>query len=497
MARRCSLGNILDGARRGLDPLRLGRYARPTIDQAGEIDMKCVRCDHDSPSEARFCAACGAVLQTSAASRGWLPPQPADSHLAKGIDRIVSGATLGEERKQVTVLFADIKGSMELLADRDPEEARAILDPVLEILIEAVHRYQGTVNQVMGDGIMTLFGAPRAQEDHAVRACYAALRMQESVKRYADEVWRREGVTVRVRVGMDSGEVVLRSIVSDLGTDYSAIGQTTHRAARMEQMADPGSTFITLRTHALAEGFIRAKALGPLPVRGITGSVEVFELTGVDPVRSRLHAAAAHGLSPLVNRAAEVEQIHRALARAVDGHGSALVLVGEPGVGKSRLVWELTHSEQMHEWLVLESRAAAHAMDIPYFPVRDLLQGYFQIDAGDDVSSIRQKVAARIETLGAEVTVAQSALLALLDALVDDARWRALDPAHRRQQIIEAIRLLLLAESRTRPALVVFEDSQWADVETRELDGRARRPVARRSSRSPSQLPTRKPSAMV
>src|SRR5262249_54108334 len=155
-----------------------------------------------------------------------------------------SRGALEGERKQVTVLFADLKGSMELLADRDPEDARRILDPVLERMMDAVHRYEGTVNQVMGDGIMALFGAPLAHEDHAVRACYAALRMQESVQQYADEIRRTEGVLIQIRVGLNSGEVVVRAIGSDLHMDYTAVGQTTHLAARMEQLAAPGSILL-------------------------------------------------------------------------------------------------------------------------------------------------------------------------------------------------------------------------------------------------------------
>jgi class 3 adenylate cyclase/tetratricopeptide (TPR) repeat protein len=412
---------------------------------------------------------CGVALSAFAASSGWLSSQLAGSHPSKRGDRVLSSTALRDERKQVTVLFADTKGSMELLADRDPEEARAILDPVLELLIEAVHRYEGTVNQVMGDGIMALFGAPFAQEDHAVRASYAALRMQQSVKQYAEEVLRREGVTVRIRIGMDSGEVVVRSIVSDLGADYTAVGQTTHLAARMEQMADPGSILITGSTHELAQGFVRVKPLGRLPVRGLSDAVEVFEVTGVDPVRSRLHAAAAHGLSPLVNRRVELEQIHAAMARAADGHGMAIVLMGEPGVGKSRLVWEVTHSDRTQGWLVLQSRAAAHATDVPYHPVSELLRGFFHVDANDDAPRIRRKVTDRIESMSADLQPALPALLALLDTPVDDARWNALDPPRRREQILDAVGRVLVEESRARPVLAVFEDSQWSDAETQHL----------------------------
>ena len=214
-----------------------------------------------------------------------------------------SRSALEGERKQVTVLFADLKGSMELLADRDPEEARQLLDPVLERMMEAVHRYEGTVNQVMGDGIMALFGAPIAHEDHAVRACYAALRMQETVKHYAAEVQRTQGVPIHIRVGLNAGEVVVRAIGSDLHMDYTAVGQTTHLAARMEQMAMPGSTLITAAVLALAEGFIEVKPLGPVPVKGLAAPVEVYEVVDVGPVRTRLQAAVARGLTRFVGRA--------------------------------------------------------------------------------------------------------------------------------------------------------------------------------------------------
>src|SRR2546422_8085414 len=299
--------------------------------------MKCPRCQHENPPQAKFCLECGARLAvTCAKCRSELPAsakfclecgdpvanpssaQPRFSspesytpkHLAEKI--LTSNGALEGERKQVTVLFADLKDSMELLADRDPEEARKLLDPVLEHMMEAVHRYEGTVNQVMGDGIMALFGAPVAHEDHAVRACYAALRMQESVKRYAEGVFRAEGVAVQIRVGLNAGEVVVRSIGSDLRMDYTAVGQTTHLAARMEQIADPGAILITADTLELAEGYVDVTPLGPVPVKGVTDPVDVFEITGAGPVRRRLQAMATRSLSRFVGRDAEIEHLHRA-----------------------------------------------------------------------------------------------------------------------------------------------------------------------------------------
>src|SRR5215217_4458826 len=243
--------------------------ARFCEDCGARLEFRCPHCGEAATPGKKFCASCGGSLVTASAT-----PRPASSpqdytpqHLAERI--ISSRGALEGERKQVTVLFADLKGSMELLADRDPEEARAILDPALERMMEAVHRYEGTVNQVLGDGIMALFGAPLAHEDHALRACYAALRMQEAVREYADEVFRRQGVRVQIRVGLNSGEVVVRSIGSDLRMDYTAVGQTTHLAARMEQTALPGSVLLAPDTLRLAEGYVQVRALGPVAIKGL------------------------------------------------------------------------------------------------------------------------------------------------------------------------------------------------------------------------------------
>jgi class 3 adenylate cyclase/tetratricopeptide (TPR) repeat protein len=393
-----------------------------------------------------------------------VPPAQIPGHLAEKI--LQSRTALEGERKQVTVLFADLKGSLELLADRDPEEARQLLDPVLERMMEAVHRYEGTVNQVMGDGIMALFGAPIAHEDHAVRACYAALRMQELVKAYAVEVQRTQGVPLHIRVGLNAGEVVVRSIGSDLRMDYTAVGQTTHLAARMEQMAMPGSILITPEVLRLAEGYVQVNPLGPVKIKGLNNPVEAYEVTGAGPVRTRLQVSAARGLTRFVGRQSELHQLRQALELAAVGHGQVVAIVGEPGMGKSRLAYEFTRSHRSQGWLLLESRSVSYGKATPYLPVHDFLKAYFQIEARDDGRKIHEKITGKLLTLDRTLESTLPACLALLDVFVEDLQWQALDPAQRRQRTLEAIKRLVLRESQAQPLLLVCEDLHWIDAET-------------------------------
>ena len=381
-------------------------------------------------------------------------------HLAEKI--LTSKAALEGERKQVTVLFADLKGSMELLADRDPEEARQLLDPVLERMMAAVHQYEGTVNQVMGDGIMALFGAPIAHEDHAVRACYAALAMQASVQQYAAEVQRSHGVPVQIRVGLNSGEVVVRAIGNDLHLDYSAIGQTTHLAARMEQTAMPGSVLLTAETLRLVAGLVQGTALGLVPVKGLDEPIEVFELVGATAVRRRLQATVARGLTRFVGRQTELDILRQALDRAGVGHGQLVAIVGEPGVGKSRLVYEFIHASQTQAWRVLESISVSYGKATPYFPVIDLLKRYCHVDDGDDVRTIRAKVTGQVLALDETLQDTLPALLALLDALPEDSPFLT-------QRMLEALTRVLLRESQVQPLVLVCEDLHWIDSETQAL----------------------------
>jgi class 3 adenylate cyclase/tetratricopeptide (TPR) repeat protein len=462
--------------------------------------MRCPHCQHENRDEARFCSACGNSLAARCPACGYEPPPGAafcdhcgtpltgtttaatppslaprpqtpqaytPTHLAEKI--LTSKTALEGERKQVTVLFADLRGSMELLADRDPEEARQLLDPVLKRMMDAVHRYEGTVNQVMGDGIMALFGAPIAHEDHAVRACYAALQMQESVKQYAVEVQRTKGVALHIRVGLNAGEVVVRAIGSDLHMDYTAVGQTTYLAARMEQLAMPGTILITPEVLRLVEGYVQVTLLGPIAVKGLSAPVEVYELVGAGPVRSRLRAAALGGLTRFVARDRELDDLDQALQLAGSGHGQVVALMGEAGVGKSRLLYEFIHSPRTQGWVALEAASVSYGKATPYFPVVDLLKRYLHIEEGDEPHTVRAKVTEHLLTLDEALQETIPALLALLDDLPPESPFLTLDPPQRRQRTLAALKRVLLRESQVQPLLLVFEDLHWIDSETQAL----------------------------
>jgi class 3 adenylate cyclase/tetratricopeptide (TPR) repeat protein len=452
--------------------------------------MKCERCQEDNPPRARFCLHCGSALAPACMACG--APLPAAARACPRCgeaqaapltperfesperytprplaERILSNReALEGERKQITVLFADLKGSMELLADRDPEEAQHLLDGVLERMMEAVHRYEGTVNQVMGDGIMALFGAPVAHEDHAVRACYAALRMKAAIARYAAEVRGWLGVEVAVRIGLNSGDVVVRGIGDDLRMSYSAVGRTTHLAARLEQMAPPGSILVSEDTLALAAGYAEARSLGPQTVKGLDTSVECLELIGASAARTRFGRSTTRALTPFVGREPDLARFVEIEAAVRSGHGRVVAIVGEPGVGKSRLLYEVTQLSLAHGWRVLDTRAEAHARRTAFGPVIELLRDYFHVGVLDDALAIRTRVAEKLKTLG--LTECESAVLALLD-VTGGREWDALGPSQRLERTLDAVTRIVLREAQEQPFLLVFEDLHWVDAETQGL----------------------------
>jgi predicted ATPase len=302
-----------------------------------------------------------------------------------------------------------------------------------------------------------------------ITTCYAALAMQAAVKQYALGVQRRHGVPLQMRVGVNAGEVVVRAIGNDLHMDYSAIGQTTHLAARMEQMAMPGTILLTPAVVGLADGFIQVTPVGPVPVKGLDAPVEVFELVGATALRRRLQTAVVRGLSPFVGRQPELEALQQALARAGAGQGQVVALIGEPGVGKSRLVYEFLHTHHTQGWLRLESSSVSYDKATAYLPVCDLLKAYCHIEDRDDLRTVRAKVTGQLLTLDDALQDTVPAVLALFEALPADSPFLHLDPLQRRRRTLEALKRVLLRESQVQPLLLVFEDLHWIDSETQAV----------------------------
>jgi class 3 adenylate cyclase/tetratricopeptide (TPR) repeat protein len=375
-----------------------------------------------------------------------------------------------------------------LLEGLDPEVGQKIIDPVLQVMMDAVHRYEGTVNQVLGDGIMALFGAPLAHEDHALRACYSALAMQEEMRRYRRKLGQSEESGLQIGIGLNSGEVVVRSIGNDLNIDYSALGHTTHLAARMQELAAGGIALMSASTLRQVEGFIQVKSLGAVQVKGVSQPVEVHELIGATSARTRVQAGAARGLTPLVGRRAEIEIFNRLIEQAAGRKGQILAMVGEPGLGKSRLVHEFTRHQLRPGWLVLEGASASYGKATPYFPLIEMLRRYFRIVEEEGSESARSRVVMHILELDSMLKDVIPPILSLLDILPDESnsqavsqhssyvtleeiaemirRFIAMDPQQRRRHTLDAVKRVLIRETRRQPLLIVIEDLHWIDTET-------------------------------
>ncbi len=449
---------------------------------------RCAQCGADNPAEKKFCGDCGNALAATARASTVRVSDASPIRVAS--DAPVEALAADGERKTVTALFADIKGSTELEQDLDPEEARAIVDPALKLMIEAVHRYDGYVVQSTGDGIFALFGAPVAHEDHPQRALYAALRMQEELRRYSAELVGDGGMPLEARIGVNTGEVVVRSISTGDGhTEYTPIGHTANLASRMQAVAPTRSIAISENTRKFVEGYFALKSLGPTKVKGVSEPVNVYEVTGLGPLRTRLQRSAGRGLTKFVGRAREMEALKHAAGLAREGQGQIAATVAEAGTGKSRLFFEFKAISQSG-WMMLETFSVSHGKASAFLPVIDLLHGYFKIAGGDDERMRREKVNGKVLTLDRSLEDTIPYLFSLL-GISEDAehlsRWEpALDrldeyllevqkkdalaqmnPRVRKRRTLDAIKRLLLRESLNQPLIVSFEDLHWVDEETR------------------------------
>ena len=433
------------------------------------VSNRCAKCGAENPPGDGFCGDCGAALlpNSSSVSSSSIPQaQPATAI------RIAPATETAEgERKTVTALFADIKGSTELMEDLDPEEARAIIDPALKLMIDAVHRYDGYVVQSTGDGIFALFGAPVAHEDHPQRALYAALRMQEELKRHSDQSGAEGGLPIQARIGVNTGEVVVRSIATGGGTaEYTPIGHTTNLASRMQTLAPIGSIAATEATRKLCEGYFTFKALGPTKVKGIAEPVDVYEVTGLGPLRTRLQRSAGRGLTKFVGREREMEAM-RARGRAGEGRARTdCRRDGGAGTGKSRLLFEFKAKNPVGLDGARDLLGLARQGVSAYLPVIDLLHGYFEIDR----RRRRAKAARegnwprrRRSTAALEDTLPY--LFALLGIVEGDDPLAQMDGQVRKRRTLEAIKRIMLRESLNQPLMVIFEDLHWIDEQTQEF----------------------------
>jgi class 3 adenylate cyclase/tetratricopeptide (TPR) repeat protein len=412
-----------------------------------------------------FCQNCGQSLrEPKAIGDGpqqsklvWSTKEVTPPHLAK---RILSARKAVEgERKFVTVMFADIKDSTSAIEHLDPEDALSVLRPTIQAMLEGVHTYEGTVNRIQGDGVMALFGAPISHEDHAIRACLAALRIQELVSKLPDP-------HPQVRIGLNSGEVVVRSIHNDLSIDYDAVGPTVHLAARMEQLAGPGKIVITEDTYRLAEGFVDVETLGAVQVKGISTAQNLYELHKHAGNRIRWEVRARRGLTRFVGRAEEMDTLNELLAEASKGRCQQVAIIGEAGLGKSRLIHEFLNSQSVEGWTVYEMGATPYGKNTSFLPIKNFLRTWFQIEERDSQSEAARKVSERIVKIGSDLQIWIHALHSILDLPVLDEQWREMEPRQRRVQIFDAVKSLLLRRVEVSKAVVVIEDLHWMDPES-------------------------------
>jgi class 3 adenylate cyclase/tetratricopeptide (TPR) repeat protein/ribosomal protein L40E len=426
----------------------------------------CGKCKAENPPTSDFCGKCGTPLTKGAGAAAAISAPLELSSKLRVAPESSSPQALEGERKMVTALFADIKGSTELEQDLDPEEARAIIDPALKLMIDAVRRYDGYIVQSTGDGIFALFGAPVAHEDHPQRALYAALRMQEDLKRYAARLREAGNLPIEARVGVNTGEVVVRSITTGEGqTEYTPIGHTTNLASRMQALAPTGSIATSEQTRKFVEGYFQLKPLGPTKVKGVSEPVNVYEVTGLGPLRTRLQRSAGRGFTKFVGRAHEMDALKHAADQARAGHGQIVAAMAEAGVGKSRLLFEFKAVSQSG-WMVLETFSVSHGKASAFLPVIDLLHGYFKITGDDDLRARRVKVNGTVLTLDRALEDTLPYLFGLLGIVEGVDPLAQMDAQVRTRRTLDAIKRILIRESLNQPLMVVFEDLHWIDDET-------------------------------
>ncbi len=434
-----------------------------------KLELECPSCKAKIPLNKKFCGECGHKLTepSEAPVVDFSEPQ---SYTPKFLaDKILtSRSSIEGERKLVTVFFADVANYTALSEKLDPEEVHQVMDDCFKILMDEIHRHEGTINQFTGDGVMALFGAPLAQEEHAQKACHTALSIQKSLSEYAEKIKKDYRADFQMRIGLNSGPVVVGSIGDDLRMDYTAVGDTTNLASRMESMARPGAILVSKNTYRLSRDFFEFKPLGEVEVKGKEYPQEAYELTKVSEVETRIEAAAAKGLTRFVGRKNSMAALVQACDKVHSGSGQVLGIVGEAGVGKSRLLLEFRNRLPQSEFTYLEGRCLHYGGSMPYLPMLDILRSYFDIKGDDLEHIIKKKMAEKVLQLDERLKSVLPSLQEILSIKVEDEAYVNLEPGQKRERTFEALRDLFVRESQTKTLVLTIEDLHWIDKTSEE-----------------------------
>jgi class 3 adenylate cyclase/tetratricopeptide (TPR) repeat protein len=435
-----------------------------------KLERICPKCNFSNPPQFKFCGECGTPLEKpkEAPLINYSEPK---SYTPKFLaDKILTTrSSIEGERKLVTVLFADVANFTAMSEKLDPEEVHQIMDGCFRILMDEIHKHEGTINQFTGDGVMALFGAPVAHEDHAQRACYAALSIQKALVEYGEKVKRESGFDLKMRMGLNSGPVVVGSIGDDLRMDYTAIGDTTNLAFRIETAAKPGTVLLSDHTYKLVKDFFKFESLGKVQVKGKEELQEAYELLMPSEVKTRIEAAAVAGLTKFVGRKKEMEALQEALEKVRSASGQVVGIVGEAGVGKSRIIFEMRQMFPKEEYGYLEGRCIHYGGSIAYLPILDILRSYFEVKEGEQEFLINKRMKEKILQLDEHLKTVLPPFQELLSLKADDETYLKLEPKQKREKIFESIRDLLIRESQKKPLVLVFEDLQWIDKTSEEF----------------------------
>ena len=465
--------------------------------------MKCPKCQFEIPEGAKFCNECGSKLEIACPSCGKInpisskfcfecghkiivisPEQPSkelsfDEKLAK-IQRylpkdltqkiLAQRDKIEGERRQVTVMFCDMEGFTSLTEKLGSEEMYSIMDEVYEILIHKVHDYEGTVNELTGDGIMALFGAPIALEDAPQRAIRSALAIHQEINKFSDRLKKEKGIpTLKMRIGIHTGPVVVGTLGNDLRVEFKAVGDTVNLASRMEGLAEPGTTYVTEDTFKLTEGFFRFEALGEKKIKGKEEPINVYQVIAPSTRRTRFDVSAERGLTPLVGRERELELLLDGFQRAKLGKGQAFSIISEAGCGKSRLLYEFRKAVTNEDVNFLEGKCLSYSRGVAYHPVIDILKSNFDIQEGEGDSEIREKVKRGLKIMKVDETSTLPYLLELLSVKDSGIDQISMSPEARKDRIIETCRKIVLKGSEVRPLIMAFEDLHWLDKSSEDV----------------------------